>query len=108
MILLSCLSGIMMVQTLAKLLGMTVKSSYSKHFLIKRFFLLRLEYLFFFESQILLINGFLFLFSFLFFLLLLFLVVVLLSLGLLDGPPQVTGEVYSTTLIWLLEQLAAV
>ena len=38
----------------------------------------------------------------------LFLVVVLLSLGLLDGPPQVTGEVYSTTLIWLLEQLAAV
>ena len=38
----------------------------------------------------------------------LFLVVVLLALGLLDGPPQVTGKVYSTTLIWLLEQLAAV
>ena len=37
----------------------------------------------------------------------LFLVVVLLTFGLLDGPPQVTGEVYSTTLIWLLQQLAA-
>ena len=38
----------------------------------------------------------------------LFLVVVLLALGLLDSPPQVAGEVYSTTLVWLLQQLAAV
>jgi hypothetical protein len=38
----------------------------------------------------------------------LFLVVVLLTLGLLDGPPQVTGEIYGTTLVWLLQQLAAV
>jgi hypothetical protein len=38
----------------------------------------------------------------------LFLVVVLLTFGLLDGPPQVTSEVHSTTLVWLLEQLASV
>ena len=37
-----------------------------------------------------------------------FFLVVVLALGLLDCPPQVTGEVYSTTLIGLLQQLAAV
>jgi len=36
----------------------------------------------------------------------LFLVVVLLTLALLDGPPQVTGKIYRATLVWLLEQLA--